>query len=424
MRQRSGLFLRALVIGLTAFLTVVDLFATQAILPTLTRAYGVTPAAMGLADNSCTLGMAGAGLLVSLFSRHLDRRSGILISLALLSIPTALLSFAPDLITFAALRIMQGLCMASAFTLTLAYLGEECSAADTGSAFAAYITGNVASNLVGRLISAALADHLGLAWNFCFFAGLNLAGAALVYFTVARAAPMAQTDAPAPSPAAAWIGHLQNPQLRAAFGIGFCILFAFIGTLTYVNFVLVRAPLRSARCSSASFISCSCRRLSRHCWLANSSTGSEPGLQCGAHSHSQPSGCRFFSPRPSRRVLTGMVLVAVGTFFAQATATGFVEPRCDRGPRLRKRDLFSPATSPVVSSARPFSGQVFDRAGWAACVAGIALSLVTAALLARAIAYGDVRAATRCVPLPLVGAPRCMQRRGGRGEGFGVGGAI
>jgi len=39
----SGVLLRTIVIGLTAFLTVVDLFATQAILPTLTRAYQVTP---------------------------------------------------------------------------------------------------------------------------------------------------------------------------------------------------------------------------------------------------------------------------------------------------------------------------------------------------------------------------------------------
>ena len=38
-----GVVLRSLVIGLTAFLTVVDLFATQAILPSLTRHYGVTP---------------------------------------------------------------------------------------------------------------------------------------------------------------------------------------------------------------------------------------------------------------------------------------------------------------------------------------------------------------------------------------------
>ncbi len=31
--------------------------------------------------------------------------------------------------------------------------------------------------------------------------------------------------------------------MRSAFAIGFCILFAFIGTFTYVNFVLVAEPL-------------------------------------------------------------------------------------------------------------------------------------------------------------------------------------
>ena len=40
-----------------------------------------------------------------------------------------------------------------------------------------------------------------------------------------------------------WAEHLRNPLLRASFAIGFCILFAFIGTFTYVNFVLVREPI-------------------------------------------------------------------------------------------------------------------------------------------------------------------------------------
>src|SRR5690242_19626089 len=57
---------RTVVVGLTAFLTVVDLFATQAILPSLTVAYRVTPAAMGLAVNACTVGMAVASLAVAL----------------------------------------------------------------------------------------------------------------------------------------------------------------------------------------------------------------------------------------------------------------------------------------------------------------------------------------------------------------------
>src|SRR5262249_43430059 len=141
----SGAALRALIIGLTAFLTVVDLFATQAILPTLTRAYGVTPAAMGFAVNASTFGMAVSGLAVGFLSPKIDRRTGVLLSLVILAIPTTLLASAPNLMVFTALRVAQGLCMASAFTLTLAYLGEQCSAMDAGGAFAAYITGNVAS---------------------------------------------------------------------------------------------------------------------------------------------------------------------------------------------------------------------------------------------------------------------------------------
>src|ERR1700756_5198489 len=123
-----GVLLRTMVIGLTAFLTVVDLFATQAILPSLPRAYQVTPAAMGFAVNSSTMGMAVAGLAVGFFSQRIDRRLGILVSLALLSLPTVLLASAPNLTVFTGLRICQGLCMASAFTLTLAYLGEHFSA--------------------------------------------------------------------------------------------------------------------------------------------------------------------------------------------------------------------------------------------------------------------------------------------------------
>ena len=72
----SGVLLRTVVIGLTAFLTVVDLFATQAILPSLARAYNVSPAAMGFAVNASTMGMAVAGLAVALFAQRIDRRLG------------------------------------------------------------------------------------------------------------------------------------------------------------------------------------------------------------------------------------------------------------------------------------------------------------------------------------------------------------
>jgi predicted MFS family arabinose efflux permease len=377
----SAVLLRSVVIGLTAFLTVVDLFATQAILPSLTRAYGVTPAAMGFAVNASTMGMAVAGLGVAFFSHWIDRRLGILLSLVLLAIPTALLAIAPNLTIFTVLRITQGLCMATAFSLTLAYLGEQCSAADAGGAFAAYITGNVASNLIGRLISAGLVDHFGLAWNFYFFAALNLAGAVLVYFTVSRAPPMDNAGGSASSALAAMTEHLRDPRLRAAFAIGFCILFAFIGTFTYVNFVLVREPL-SLGMMQLGFVYFVFLPSILTTVLAGAFVtrfGARPTLWAALAVAAI--GLPLMLLPHLAAVLTGMVLVGVGTFFAQATATGFVG-RAAASNRGAASGIYlaSYFLGGLVGSA--VLGQLFDRLGWYACVAGIAASLALAAALA------------------------------------------
>ncbi len=378
-----GDVLRSIVIGLTAFLTVVDLFATQAILPSLTRHYGVTPAAMGFAVNASTFGMAVAGLIVGIFSPHIDRRTGILLSLALLAVPTSLLASAPNLAVFTALRVAQGLCMASAFALTLAHLGEQCSAMDAGSAFAAYITGNVASNLVGRLISAALADGLGLAWNFYVFAGLNLAGALLVYFTIKRVPPV-HAMRPAGSPLAAMIAHWRNPRLRAAYGIGFCILFAFIGTFTFVNFVLVRPPLSLGMMELG---------LIYLVFLPSIVTTLLAG-KVAARLGTRPTiwsalavaglGLPLMLATHLGAVLAGMVLVGVGTFFAQAAATGFIgQAAADNRGLASGTYLACYFCGGLVGTA--VLGRLFDAFGWQAGLAGVGVALALAAVLTFAL---------------------------------------
>ena len=125
---------------------------------------------MGVAVNASTIGMAAAGIVVALFSRDLNRRRGIWISLMLLAIPTTLLASAPNLAWFMVLRVTQGLCMSTAFTLTMAYLAEQSGADDIASALAAYVTGNVMSNLVGRVVAAAVTDSIGLRGHFYTFA--------------------------------------------------------------------------------------------------------------------------------------------------------------------------------------------------------------------------------------------------------------
>jgi predicted MFS family arabinose efflux permease len=377
----GGLLLRSVVISLTAFLTVVDLFATQAILPSLTRHYGVTPAAMGFAVNASTLGMAFSGLAIGYFSREIDRRKGILISLVVLAIPTALLAHAPDLTTFTILRVAQGLCMAAAFTLTLAYLGEHYSAADSASAFAAYITGNVASNLIGRLISAGVADHFGLASNFYFFAVLNLLGAVLVYFTIEKTPCMNCVSPATGSHFTAWIMHLKNPALRASFAIGFCILFAFIGTFTFVNFVLVQPPLGvgAMTLGFVYFVFLPAMATTPLAGRAVSRFGTRPAFWAALGVAALGLPLLVLPNLPA--VLLGMVLVGSGTFFAQACATGFVG-RAATSERGAASGLYlaSYFFGGLVGSA--VLGPIFDMFGWEACVAGIGVALAVAALLA------------------------------------------
>jgi MFS transporter, YNFM family, putative membrane transport protein len=380
--------LRAFTIGLTAFLTVVDLFATQAILPALTAAYGVSPAAMGFAVNATTIGMALGGLGVALFGRSIDRRRGILLSLAILAVPTALLATMPDLPAFTLLRIVQGLCMSTAFALTLAYLGEHTSAADTASAFAAYITGNVASNLFGRLLAAGVVDHLGLAANFWVFAALNLGGAVLVWFTVERTPPMRQMDMSHGAPLSSWLVHLGNPALRAAFAIGFLILFAFIGTFTYVNFVLVRPPfgIDMMMLGVVYFVFLPSVITTPLAGRAVARFGTRPVLW--AAFAVAIAGLPLMLSASLAALLLGLALVAIGTFFAQATATGFVgrAATIDRGAAS---GLYLASYFLGGLSGSAVLGQFFDRLGWTACVVGIGIALAAGALLAtRLIAAG------------------------------------
>jgi MFS transporter, YNFM family, putative membrane transport protein len=378
--NRAGGASRNIMIGLMAFLTVVDLFATQAILPSLRAHYGVTPAAMSVAVNATTIGMAAAGMLVALFSGRIDKRRGIVASLAILTVPTLLLAHAPDLTSFAILRIAQGLCMAAAFSLTLAHLGESAmSTEEAAAAFAAYVTGNVASNLVGRILSSGIADFFGLSSNFYAFAALNFAGAVLAASTVHSAQPASGAGA-AVNPHGL-LPLLRNRNLRTAFLIGFCILFAFIGAFTFVNFVLVRPPLSISQMSiglvyfvfTPSILTTPLAgrvvsRLGVRRTLVASLSLAALGLPLLVLPHLVA-------------VLPGLVLVAVGTFFAQAVATGFVSLSAPEA-RSAASGLYLAAYFSGGLAGTTLLGQLFDTFGWEACVAGIGASLLLAAGLA------------------------------------------
>jgi predicted MFS family arabinose efflux permease len=270
--------------------------------------------------------------------------------------------------------------MSAAFTLTMAYLSEHGTAEETASALAAYITGAVASNLVGRLIASQVAGVLGLAANFYLFAALNLAGAALVFVSLERAS-LAATARSGPKALQRLAAHFAVPCLRACFGIGFLVLFAFIGTFTYVNFVLARSPiaLPAMTLGLVYFVFAPSMVTTPLAGRIANRFGPRPAFwgSLGV----ALAGLPLLLTGSLAAIIVGLTLVGVGTFFAQAVATGFVG-RAAKQDRAAASGLYLASYYLGGLAGAAVLGQLFDRNGWAATVAGVGLALAGAGLLA------------------------------------------
>jgi predicted MFS family arabinose efflux permease len=157
-------------------------------------------------------------------------------------------------------------------------------------------------------------------------------------------------------------------------------LFAFIGTFTYVNFVLVREPLAVGPMALGFVYLVFAPSLvtTLVAGRAVQALGVRPALWSGLGVAA--AGLPLLLAPSLPVVLAGLALIGIGTFFAQATATGFVNRAAtDRGSASGIY-LASYFFGGLVGSA--VLGQFFDRWGWAACVAGIGAALAAAALLA------------------------------------------
>jgi MFS transporter, YNFM family, putative membrane transport protein len=178
--------------------------------------------------------------------------------------------------------------------------------------------------------------------------------------------------------------HLSNAQLRAAFGIGFLILFAFIGTFTYVNFVLAKPPFTLAMMSLGAvyFVFAPSIVSTPLAGTVARKIGARAALWLGFGVAGAGLALLLSPSLPA--VLAGMVLVAMGTFFAQAIATGFVS-RTATSDRGAASGLYLAFYFAGGMAGAALLGKLFEQFGWNACVAGVAVSLAFAALLVGAL---------------------------------------
>jgi YNFM family putative membrane transporter len=229
--------------ALAGVCTFLDVYPTQALLPSLRRLFHASEIEISLTVSATTLAVAIAAPLVGLIAERVGRKRVIVPALFCLTVPTLLAATATSLRALILWRFAQGLFIPGIIAVMMAYIGEEWPASSVGFAMSAYVSGTVLGGFLGRFTAGQVSAHFGWRWSFVALAALTLAGAVTVW----RWLPPSVNFVPAASALSSLrsgLSHFGNARVLATFGMGFCTLFTLVGTLTYANFYMAEPPFR------------------------------------------------------------------------------------------------------------------------------------------------------------------------------------
>jgi YNFM family putative membrane transporter len=242
-RKRRGVDWRYLAVATAGASAVIDMYATQPLLPDLRAAFGASEATVGLTISAITLACALSAPFVGAIADRIGRKRVIVSAIASLGVVTLATATATTLPALIAWRFAQGAFRPAVIAVTLAYIAEEFPPSVGGRAVGAYIGGNVFGGFFGRYCTAIVADRSNWHVAFVVLGILNLAGALVVFAALPRSRRFVRS-ASLGSALAAMASFVRNPVLVATDVIGGSILFTLVAAFTFATFYLAAPPFR------------------------------------------------------------------------------------------------------------------------------------------------------------------------------------
>lgn len=241
MPARSASPLLTLTIAFIGMLAFMQVYCIQAILPILQTAYGAGPVKLGLAVGATVLGMGAISPFIGMISDAYGRRRMIQASIFLLTLPIALIGFAPSIDVLIAERLVLGLLVPGMTVTLMAYIGEEFRGAEIGKLTSCYVAGTVFGGFSGRFLLGHLSEHMPWSWAMMILAGLNFLGFVLVLWQL----PASRNFIPKPHLSDSFAdlkAHLHNRAVMGSCILGFFVLFSLVGCFSFINLYLADAP--------------------------------------------------------------------------------------------------------------------------------------------------------------------------------------
>ena len=371
-RVRLGLFAA----GLATFAL---LYTPQPLLPLLSRAFAVSPAAASLAMSAGTAALAVAIIPVSSLSEVCGRRAVMTVSVLAAAVLGLVAPFAVNLPVLVGVRVLQGFALAGVPATAMAYLAEEVDKSDLGRAMGLYIAGNAIGGLSGRVIAGFLAEHGG--WRVATAGVSALALACAVTF--AAALPRSAFFTPSPLSLRTLGGtlgrNLADTGLLRLYLIGFALMGAFVTVYNYLTFRLSMAPFGLSTSVIGALFTV---------YLVGTYSSTLAGRladragRCGVLAAGVVvaiGGVALTLPASVGWIVTGLVALTAGFFAAHSVASGWVGGRARVAPA--QASALYLCLYYIGSSVAGSAGGVFwARGGWPA-VAAFAVALLVVALL-------------------------------------------
>jgi MFS transporter, YNFM family, putative membrane transport protein len=371
------------------FLTFVNMWCTQAILPVLAASFHVSQAQTGLSVTAPLIATACMAPLIGAISDRFGRKVFITAAAVLLLLPTLLAAQAGSFDAFVLYRFAQGLLLPFIFTITIAYIGDETSGPATARLAGTYTSGAILGGFSGRLITGIVTAGFGWRLAFVVIAALTLVMAVVI----ATALPRERNFRPlygARRALRSFPMHLSNPRLLATYAVGFGVLFSLVAVFTFINFRLAAPPyLLGPAALGGIFVvylggvvmSPLAARLAHRFGRRHVMVAVAPVIAAGL-------GATLLAPLWV--IEFGLLLVCSGIFVQQTLATGFIG--------LAAREAKSTAVGLYVtfyyiggSAGGLVPAGVWHAYGWAGCVAIVCV--VQAMMLGFVLGFWKLKAA-------------------------------
>lgn len=365
--------------------TFINLYTPQAILPSLAQAFGVPPAQTGLTITASLLAIAMVAPFAGAISDVLGRKRLIVGAAFAIILPTLMVATAQSFAGLLAWRFLQGLMLPFVFTVTVAYIGDECQGADAIRAAGVYASGSVAGGFLGRFIAGIAADLGGWRIGFAAVAVATALAAAVIAVTLPRERNFRPVRGGVRATLRGWREHVGNPALWGCCAVGAAMLFSVVATFTFVNLRLAAPPFGLSPAALGSVFAIYL------VGVVTTPLATRAAVRVGRRRTALIAAAIALAgevltlPHALPVILVGLTLACAGLFVAQALALGYLGVAATRA-RSSAVGLYVAVYYVGGGLGAVLPAPLWHDFGWAGCVA-IVCAAITAMGVAAALTF-------------------------------------